>query len=384
MLHRCHKLELQLRQLNRLLSDMETDPVLAERVRATRQSMVLHRADCKALGQPVHSAAAAALAVGGADVAQKLAIHRQAGVAKHAELHTEKPLAEVRGQRGKGRRRRCSPAFGSPPVPESAHIDVELADDYLVTAIRRIEAKGDTLAFKFSVFEPSAAIPKPASTFDLLSPDGVGSHTHLTHRCGSVSSGNGGRCIPLSESRFRDEGPYQYDQEGFSCDEPDAERALGHVPQSQTGSSHSLGHTVNVLGMGYTEAHSCHVDAFDDPSATAETATANDVRREDAECEKIVYQHKNDDGVREEVHDLYEAFQRLQASWQASHGQVSDDDPFFGLLVQAIQSHCKADSPYIRHSCADIVGKLKELDPNHWALESFQIKVKAILEQLSV
>ena len=87
------KLGLQLRQLQKLVSDFEADPVLAERFISVKQSLSLHREDCKALYLPVHHAAVAAVRVGGADTISKLAAHKEAGLAKHAELHTEKPLA---------------------------------------------------------------------------------------------------------------------------------------------------------------------------------------------------------------------------------------------------------------------------------------------------
>ena len=78
----------------------DDDPVLQERLDAVKASLATHRADCVALGASVHSAAVAALLVGGEGCQEKLKLHKKAGVAKHEELHLDLPLAGVRARRG--------------------------------------------------------------------------------------------------------------------------------------------------------------------------------------------------------------------------------------------------------------------------------------------
>ena len=76
---------------------------------------------------------------------------------------------------------------------------------------------------------------------------------------------------------------------------------------------------------------------------------------------------------------MLQAVVRLQASWKVSFWLVADTDPFFKVLTQAIQCHYTSESPAIKRQCADIVASLRELDPSHWAFDTFQVKVQTIL-----
>lgn len=76
------------------------DPQFEDRLQVVRESLQVHRQDCKSLGHPVHRASDAALLVGGASTKYKLNLHRRAAVAKHAGLHEDAPLSALRCTRG--------------------------------------------------------------------------------------------------------------------------------------------------------------------------------------------------------------------------------------------------------------------------------------------
>jgi len=65
----------------------DDDEDLVSRVSIIAESLRVHRDDCEVLGHSVHYAAAAAVAVGGPSVRDKLQLHRLAGRAKHDQLY---------------------------------------------------------------------------------------------------------------------------------------------------------------------------------------------------------------------------------------------------------------------------------------------------------
>ena len=81
----------------------DADEFIAQSLLVMAESLQVHRADCKALGEPVHNAVMAAVRVGGPGPLRKARLHRAAGVAKRDELRRDAPLRFVRGRRG-GRR----------------------------------------------------------------------------------------------------------------------------------------------------------------------------------------------------------------------------------------------------------------------------------------
>ena len=65
------------------------DHDIAERAAIVAHSLAIHKQDCVKLGHDVHYAASAATLVGGDDMAEKLALHRRAGLAKHSGFVAE-------------------------------------------------------------------------------------------------------------------------------------------------------------------------------------------------------------------------------------------------------------------------------------------------------
>jgi hypothetical protein len=82
------------------LVKLDEDPPLAERARSIAHSLTVHRRDCQQLGHHVHSAAAAAVMVGGPDMRSKVKAHQAAGAAKHVDLHGDLPMSALKKKRG--------------------------------------------------------------------------------------------------------------------------------------------------------------------------------------------------------------------------------------------------------------------------------------------
>lgn len=72
--------------VNFLYPEMRTDCQFSERAAIVLQSLLTHIHDCALLQRDVHYATRAALAVGGPLAMHKLALHKQAGLAKHSGM----------------------------------------------------------------------------------------------------------------------------------------------------------------------------------------------------------------------------------------------------------------------------------------------------------
>lgn len=70
------------------------DNSFVQRMNAISASVAVHQDDCRELGFPVHHAAKAAALIGGPHIKDKLRIHKRAGLAKHADLHSDDPFED--------------------------------------------------------------------------------------------------------------------------------------------------------------------------------------------------------------------------------------------------------------------------------------------------
>ena len=121
-LDRCSALEDEVKALRLVATNAEDDPPLAERFGAVKVSMATHRLDCLRLREPVRNPTDAALKAGGPDMKRKLGVHLVAGLAKHAQMESSLPLAELRDTRG-GRKK---PQVATPATQQHATVS-ELA-----------------------------------------------------------------------------------------------------------------------------------------------------------------------------------------------------------------------------------------------------------------